>query len=217
MNRSRCIRLLPLSVLILLAAASCGGGGASPGPNTQEIWIPVADDGVVTPTWLHPWDDPRSPLSAVWVGDDAQDAACRGLFRFPLADVPAGANVVGAVLRLAVSERLGNPGESYFEGAGDLGIMEWHRLPGTPLALADFDAPSEAHDPEGDLPMDIPNHVWGVGVLEPVLSALADGDTHLKLRAQYTTPTDDDGAPDQIRMGTRGTGSGAILQIVIRP
>ena len=220
MYRSPSYRLLPLGVLILLGAAACGGGGVEPDSDNETISIPVADDGVVTASRLHTWDDPRAPLPAVWVGDDAQDGACRGLFRFPLADIPADATVIGAYVAVPWTKRLGNPGSlpphTTGDMIGDLGTMEWHRLPGTPLDPADFDAPSEAHDPESDLPVDFPSPVWPVGALEALRSAMAAGDTHLKLRAQYSIDTDEDGDPDQIHFGSRGVGNGAILDVVIR-
>ena len=205
-------------VLSLVWLAGCGGGGGvTPGPNTQSITIPVQDDAQVTATLLLPWDSVGITLVSISLGDDTVNNAYRGLMRFPLSAIPAGANVVGAQLHVQFLDRLGKPGDTLGGEIGGLGDIEFHRLVGTPLALSDFSAPSVAHDPASDLTADKPNQAVTVGCLALLQSALAGADTHLKVRVQYEALSDNDGVLDQLRMGTRNTGNGAILEVTIQP
>jgi len=205
-------------VLSILGLAACGGGGGTPpGPNTESIMIPVEDDALVTATLLLPWDSVGITLVSINMGDDTQNNAYRGLMRFPLSAIPPGANVVGALLHVQFLDRLGKPGDTLSGEIGGLGDMQFHRLAGAPLALSDFGAPSVAHDSASDLTADKPHTLRKVGALALVQSALGGADTHLKVRVQYQAATDNDGVLDQMRMGTRNSGNGAILEVVIEP
>ena len=204
--------------LPLLWLAGCGGGGGTPpGPGTQSIMIPVEDDALVTASLLFPWDATGITLTSISLGDDTQNNTYRGLMRFPLAAIPAGANVVGARLHIQFLERLGSPGDSISDGPGGLGDMQFHRLAGGPLALADFGAAALAHDSASDLTVDTPNQTREVGALTVLQSAMAASESHLKVRVEYQVATNNDRILDQMRMGTRNSGNGAVLEVVIQP
>ena len=205
-------------VFSLLGLAACGGGGGTPpGPNTQSIMIPVVDDALVTASLLLPWNATGITLVSISLGDDTQNNAYRGLMRFPLAAIPPGANVVGALLHIPFTDRLGMPGDLLSGELGGLGDMQFHRLAGAPLALADFGATSLAHDPASNLTVDTPDTTRMVGALALLQSAMAGADPHLKVRVQYQLLSDNDNVLDQMRMGTRNSGNGAILEVVIQP
>ena len=211
-------RVLALRALLscLAALTGCGdGSGVTQGPALQSIFIDVQDDALVTASLLLPWDATGITLTSISVGDDTQGNAYRGLMRFPLGDVPAGANVVGAKLHVRFNDRRGSPGAPL--ASGGLGNMQFHRIAGGPLSVADFGAPSLAHDPAADLTSDIAHVTREIGALALVQSALGT-DTDLKIRVAYQALSNHDGVLDQMRLGTRANASsGAVLEVVIQP
>ncbi len=202
-------------LLTLLAAgmlAACGGGGGdSGGPATSTIFIDVTEDAHTDGAGL------TVPGDRHVVGDDAGGNDFRGLLRFPLASIPAGSNVVGAFLNISFLDKVGTPAGT---GVNNLGQMQFIRINGAgSLTTGDYGSTALALDSASNLLVDLPNTRPRIGMLQVVLSALAAGDTHLKLRLQYQTASNFNGVTDQMQFASLAHGSEprAILEVITQP
>jgi hypothetical protein len=209
--RAKTLGTAALCTLVLAALPTCGSGGGDAGTSaaTMTIMIGVSEDAHTDGAVLTIAGDRHL------VGDDAGGNDYRGLLRFPLATVPAGANVVGAFLNLSFLDRFGTPAGP---GINNLGDLQFIRISGAaPLAAGDYGAPPLAHDPANNLTVDFPNLRPRIGLLAPVLSALAASDTHLKLRLQYQTASNFNGVADYMEFASlaHATEPAAVLEVVI--
>ncbi len=206
--RTVCAMVVALGIL-----SACGGGGGDPGANpaTSSMTINATENGDTDGTTLNLLGD------RFLIGDDAANIDYRGLLRFPLATVPAGANVVGAFLHISFLNRNGTPAGN---GINNLGRMQFQRISGAaPLAAGDYALPALGHDPANDLVVDLPNLRPRLGLLQPVLSALAASETHLKLRMQFQAFTNFNSVADNMEFASiaHATQVEAVLEIVTVP
>ena len=178
-----------LGALIVALLPSCGGGGGDPGtPSTIPIEIFATETGDTDGIGLAVASD------RYIVGDDATDVDYRGLIRIPLAQIPPGSNIVGAFLHVSFLQRFGSPAGNQ---VNNLGHLQFIRIDGsTPLDASDYGAQQLALDPANNLTVDFPNLRPRIGLLQPLLSAVAAGDTHLKIKMQYQTATNANGVAD---------------------
>lgn len=205
----RAVLVLGIAIGVLSA---CGGGGGDPGTNpaTSTITINATENGDTDGAVLTLAGD------RFLIGDDAANNDYRGLLRFPLAAVPAGSNVVGAFLRVSFLGRNGTPAGN---GINNLGRMQFMRISDAPLAAGDYAQPALGHDPANDLVVDLPNTRPRIGFLQPVLSALAASDTHLKVRIHFQTATNFNGVADNMEFASiaHPTQVEAVLEVVTVP
>ena len=199
--------------VVALTLASCGGGGGDPGNNaaTTTLVMNVIQDGHT--------DGVSMTTVGVehYVGDDVGGNDFRVVMRFPLAAIPPGSNIVGAFVYIPFLTREGTPAGN---GINNLGDLQFVRIDGSaPLSIGDYNAPALALDPQNNLAVDLPNSRPRIGLLTPLLSAVAAGDTHLKLRLQYQMTTNANGVSDGMQIAgiTHPTEIPAQLEVVTQP
>lgn len=201
-----------LLALTLVLFTACGGGGGDTGsPATSTIRIDVTEDAHTDGVSLTVAGDRHL------MGDDAGGNDFVGLLRFPLASIPAGSNVVGAFLNISFLDRQGTPAGNQLN---NLGALQFIRIDGSAaLTTGDYGATGLALDPANNLIVDLPNTRPRIGMLQVVLSALAAGDTHLKLRLQYQMDTNANGVADQMEFASIDHASAlrAELEVITQP
>ncbi|MCP5065485.1 MAG: hypothetical protein GY946_02880 [bacterium] len=211
-NKGQARYLWILSVFAIGLLTACGGGGGDSGsPGTVTVEILATETGVTDGATLSTAADRHI------VGDDASNADYRGLIRIPLNTIPPGSNIVGAFINISFLQRIGTPAGNQLN---NLGHMQFIRIDGsTPLAAGDYLAPQLALDPANNLIIDFPNLRPRIGLLQPLLSAVAAGDTHLKIRVQYQTATNGNSIADLMEFAslTHASQEGPLLEVIIQP
>ena len=202
-----------VTLLTLGLLTACGGGGGDSGnnPATTTLFIDAIEDAHTNGVVLTTAGDRHL------MGDNAGGDDFRGLVRIPLASIPAGANIVGAFLNISFLDRQGTPAGT---GINNLGSLQFVRISGAnTLATGDYNAPALALDPANSLAVDLPNTRPRIGLLTPVLSAVASGDMHLTLRLQYQMATNTNGVADQMEFASldHATEPGVQLEVITQP
>lgn len=206
----RCTSLLSGSFALAAAAllGGCGAGASLFGSPEIVVHQPAILDGYVT---AGGFPFPTS-VNAIAVGDNGAEGR-RGFVRFSLAGIPAGAEIVSAVLHLAQADVTGAPYAS-------LGTMRVDHMDlGVGLDGGDYLAAAFVSD-IGTLSTNAVLDVKSLDVTSRVAADLLAGRTTSDYRLRFPIQNDGDVAVDSAHMedmeNNKGSGQAPLLTITYK-
>jgi hypothetical protein len=177
-----------LAWLLLAGLAGCGGGGGGLATSSQSL--PAVLDGFVTDDGFV--DTATSSAIAVGDTDGTFDNHARGFVRFDRSNLPPGATIVSATLRLHQSAVVGSPYATH----GD--VVVDHVDVGTSLDAGDFGA-LPLIPALGVLSDDAGIESKDVDVTAAVLADVLAGRITSDFRLYFPLASDSDGAEDYVQ------------------
>lgn len=206
-----------IAALAALALCACGGGGGGSGDGSGGTGgdnPPGGTPGLVSLDLQADLVNTGFATSAaqfqgggtLQVGDDPTNASFRGLVRFPIGQIPAGATVTVASLRCSQTGVTQAPYAA-------LGVIVVDRVDLGP-ALDGADHGSVALTPNvGQLSGDATLAVKVVDVTAAVVADLAAARATSDFRLAFTTPTDGDNQPDRATFSAIQPGEELVLRV----
>jgi hypothetical protein len=196
---------------VLFVGAGCGGGG---GGNLVSITLTSdpAVDGFTT-------QGGGFAVGFVLVGDEVGNDGIRGLYRFPLAALPAGASISSATLNVNQFEAsTGSPYDAA-AGLGNLQVESVDISLGLNAGLDQDDYATAALSAiPGNLSTSAALGPRSLTVTGAVQADRAAGRLTSDFRVRFTSQTNGNGAADQVKLnsGSDNGGTGAFPTLVIR-
>ncbi len=203
---------LPRSLIgvLVLAVAGCGGSGGGHGTTIALLSDPAVD-GFAT-------GGGGSSVGFVLVGDEVLNDGIRGLYRFSLATLPAGASVSAATLKVNQFESsTGTPYDAAL-GLGNLSVESVDIGLGLDVLLDPDDYATAAFSAvPGSLSSSAALGSKSINVTAAVQADLAAGRLNSDFRVRFTVETNGDGSEDQVKLtsGSDNGGTGVFPTLVI--
>ena len=191
---------------LLLALAGCGGGGGDDGTDVTLLADPAVHG------WVTNLGGSVSFGGSVVVGDSSGNPtlAARGIMRFQLTDIPAGATIESATLRVYQMLVEGTP----YADLGDLLVD--HVDAGAGLSADDF-AGGTLQANMGVLSTSAALEIKSLDVRAAVQAALDGGTGRVDFRFRFETETDGDAQTDGATLNGRsdeaGNGRVPVLEV----
>jgi len=210
--RSRCATLFFVVVLV----CACGGGGGSggtstpPGTTVQAVNVPEMS-GYIHNTPGGAVVEP-STVDLVAVGDEVNDQAACGYYRFNIAMIPPGATILAATFTVGQHMVLGNP---YIDLGGDIVID--HVNLGAALDPTDLTAPNVLAWWYTQMSQMSGGYVQA-DLTSAVQADVNAGRTRTDLMLHFPGNTDSDGQADYVQLNNLAdhSGSGLVPRLTIR-